>query len=286
VVPLSQERTETITLTGKQSFSNTMSVNNLANGSVGSGQSVNKAAEVESSNAGDEALAPINGAICNSEENELPLVGDYVGMGGPDAVPLETQGAFEKPDGAGNLLDELFMSPTETQLLSVRRAFTNLEIAKNKGRLKWCIFFHYLLSVVMALKLLPELLDKLDIFVLEIEELLVPKPMPWEWIWMTSVLPTIAAFSACRRSKISHIKIFQYLIVATGLLPIIAGMSYHFSDISELILGNGDGIITSWQGIPIAILWYVFFFTAIQIHGLQFYLANTLILAWQPKKSN
>ena len=27
----------------------------------------------------------------------------------------------------------------------------------------------------MALKLLPELLDKLDIFVLEIEELLVPK---------------------------------------------------------------------------------------------------------------
>ena len=105
-----------------------ISVNNLANGSVGSGQSVNKAAEVESSNAGDEVLAPINGAICNSEENELPLVGDYVGMGGPDAVPLETQGAFEKPDGAGNLLDELFMSPTETQLLSVRRAFTNLEM--------------------------------------------------------------------------------------------------------------------------------------------------------------
>ena len=104
-----------------------ISVNNLANGSVGSSQTANKPAEVASSNAGDEVLAPINGAICNSEENELPLVGDYVGMGGPDAVPLETQGAFEKPDGAGNLLDELFMSPTEMQLLSVRRAFTNLE---------------------------------------------------------------------------------------------------------------------------------------------------------------
>ena len=55
------------------------------------------------SNGGDNTFVSLtgpvamNGAICSSEENELPLVGDYVGMGGPDAVPLETQGAFEKP---------------------------------------------------------------------------------------------------------------------------------------------------------------------------------------------
>ena len=77
----------------------------------------------------EEVSAPSNGALCISDEtNLLPLVGDYVGMGGPDAVPLETQGAFEKPDQpAGNLLDELFMSPTDTQLLSVRRAIRNME---------------------------------------------------------------------------------------------------------------------------------------------------------------
>ena len=63
------------------------------------------------------------------EEFDLPLVGDYVGIGGPDAVPLETQGAFEKPNqGAGNLLDELFMSPTNTQLLSMRRTLSNMEM--------------------------------------------------------------------------------------------------------------------------------------------------------------
>lgn len=61
-------------------------------------------------------------------EIDLPLVGDYVGIGGPDAVPLETQGAFEKPDqGTGNLLDELFMSPTDIQLLSMRRTISNVE---------------------------------------------------------------------------------------------------------------------------------------------------------------
>jgi hypothetical protein len=36
-------------------------------------------------------------------------------------------------------------------------------------------FLHSLLSIIMALKLLPEVLDKFDIFVLEIEELLIPK---------------------------------------------------------------------------------------------------------------
>ena len=62
-------------------------------------------------------------------ETDLPLIGDYVGIGGPDAVPLETQGAFEKPEkAAGSLLDELFMSPTDTQLLSMHRTNSNIEM--------------------------------------------------------------------------------------------------------------------------------------------------------------
>ena len=47
--------------------------------------------------------------------------------------------------------------------------------SQNKSRLKSSIIIHCLLFVVMVLKLLPEVLDKLDIFILEIEELLIPK---------------------------------------------------------------------------------------------------------------
>ena len=65
----------------------------------------------------------------NQVKTDLPLTGDYVGIGGPDAVPLETKGAFEKPDKtAGNLLDDLFMSPTETQLISMQKTLSNLEM--------------------------------------------------------------------------------------------------------------------------------------------------------------
>ena len=49
--------------------------------------------------------------------------------------------------------------------------------ALNKSRLKFCIFFHYLLFFVMLGKLSADILDKLDIFILEIEELRVPKPL-------------------------------------------------------------------------------------------------------------
>lgn len=47
--------------------------------------------------------------------------------------------------------------------------------AMNKSRLKYCIFFHYLLFFVMLSKLSADILDHLDIFILEIEELQIPQ---------------------------------------------------------------------------------------------------------------
>lgn len=47
--------------------------------------------------------------------------------------------------------------------------------AQNKSRLKFCIFYHFLLFCVMMAKLSADILDRLDIFVLEIEELEIPK---------------------------------------------------------------------------------------------------------------
>ena len=67
---------------------------------------------------------------------------------------------------------------TESNHNSLKSIFNNptyFYSSKNKTRLKTCIGFHFMLSVLMALKLLPEVLDKLDVFVLEIEELLIPK---------------------------------------------------------------------------------------------------------------
>lgn len=45
----------------------------------------------------------------------------------------------------------------------------------NKGRLRKCVFSHLLLALLMVVKMVPDFLDRLDIFVLEIEELEVPQ---------------------------------------------------------------------------------------------------------------
>jgi len=259
-----------------------MSVNNIANGAPGSIQAKDNGVEDEPSLKNGESHVPV--------ETDLPLIGDYVGIGGPDAVPLETQGAFEKPErAAGSLLDELFMSPTDTQLLSMHRTTSNREISQNKSRLKWLIGAHLMLFVWMALKLLPEVLDKLDIFILEIEELLIPKPQLWEWIWASSILGAAVAWSACKKSKAFNMQLFQVLNVFTGLLPIFLGMSYHFSEFYEVVSGGDDEegeMVSEWMGIPTSVLWYAFFFVALQTHVIELYLANTLVNAWKPKKNN
>ena len=51
----------------------------------------------------------------------------------------------------------------------------NLCSEVNKNRLKWAISVHFYLLFLMMTKLSPDILDRLDIFVLELEELFVPK---------------------------------------------------------------------------------------------------------------
>ena len=61
-----------------------------------------------------------NGNVPAAPE-DLPLAGDYLGIGGPDAVPLESDGAFEQPEklpNAYNFLTDLFMAPSEDTIKS------------------------------------------------------------------------------------------------------------------------------------------------------------------------
>ena len=60
-----------------------------------------------------------------------------------------------------------------------------------KSGLKTCIFFHLLLFFVMLLKLSPVILDKLDVFVLEIEELEIPKVSRYQQSTKSWTLQTV-----------------------------------------------------------------------------------------------
>ena len=80
-----------------------------------------------------------------------------------------------------------------------------------------------MLFVLMALKLLPEILDKLDVFILEIEELLIPKVISTNNYGLSL---TIAKMGVNSVVNVKTLKIFLLF---------------------SLNCGNGFGLLASFQ---------------------------------------
>ena len=79
----------------------------------------------------------------------------------------------------------------------------------------------------MILKLTPEVLDRLDVFVLEVEELFVPAPLLWEWLWLLSVPVTFLGLNTVKYSSLASCKQFLLGSLTCSLLPILIGMVSH-----------------------------------------------------------
>ncbi|XKL62842.1 hypothetical protein PGB90_002675 [Kerria lacca] len=152
--------------------------------------------------------------------------------------------------------------------------------AQNKSRLKYCIFFHFILFFIMLAKLSADILDKLDIFVLEIEELEIPKPLIWEYVWCFSIVISFFALSAIKKNRIPSIRRYIYLITIFGLGPVMYGAVYYFKDLWIYIISGPTKDILLWQGYPYGVLWYAFIVVAVQVHLFSLYFSNNLLSAW------
>ncbi|KAL9698269.1 hypothetical protein quinque_001710 [Culex quinquefasciatus] len=160
--------------------------------------------------------------------------------------------------------------------------------ALNKARLKYCIFFHYLLFFVMLVKLSADILDRLDIFILEIEELQIPAPLWWEYFWCLSVFLSFVGLSAARRNRVTDMKKYMVGISTVAFVPLIYCIMYYLNDVLEYIsLEEGteleDTDIFVWQGYPYGLLWYGFVLVAVQVHLFSLYFAWNLVKAWKAR---
>ncbi len=92
--------------------------------------------------------------------------------------------------------------------------------------MKAVIAGHIMAGIILLAKLSPAIFDKLDVFILALEELNIPEPKLWEWIWLSGVLLIpIVGFNAIKSSKVSRMRIFAALVLLLGLLPIFYGES-------------------------------------------------------------
>ncbi|CAG2122829.1 unnamed protein product, partial [Medioppia subpectinata] len=159
--------------------------------------------------------------------------------------------------------------------------------ALNKSRLKFCIFFHYLLFVVMMCKLSDDILDRLDIFILELQELYIPKPRLWEWLWASSVVLSLFGLTSFKNNSLSSIRFYAIMTFAMSLCPILYALVYYFNDLwSFMETRDLSKVKEQWNGYPVALIWYTFLVVALQIHFFQLYFSIKLWFAWNVKKVN
>ena len=88
----------------------------------------------------------------------------------------------------------------------------------------------------MLAKLTSDILDRLDIFVLEIEELEVPAPLWWEYIWLASLLTSFLGLSASKSNKIRDMQKYMIALGLFAVLPLLYCFIYYFGDVWEYLM--------------------------------------------------
>lgn len=153
--------------------------------------------------------------------------------------------------------------------------------ALNKGRLRKCVFAHLLLALVMGVKLVPDLLDRMDIFIMEVEELEVPAPLKWEYAWLAGATASLIGLSAIRKNTVLLLQIYFGLVNLLSTVPILLAIMIYFGDFFEFVTEDEPGDLEMWQGYPVAALWYGFCLIAMQVHIFTLIFAWKLIVAWK-----
>lgn len=153
--------------------------------------------------------------------------------------------------------------------------------ASYKQWLKFCFIMHYLLLGLMLTKLADDILDRLDIFVLELQELNIPKPLLWEWIWSLSALCNFFAHFSLKKNNVTWLKFYLFTITLTAVAPLLYAIVYFFSDFLQFIKTREKAKLDHvWNDYPLSILWYVFIAVAIQVHLAEVKLTMSLLKIW------
>ncbi|XP_050314123.1 protein jagunal [Anthonomus grandis grandis] len=164
----------------------------------------------------------------------------------------------------------------------------------NKGRLRYCIFFHYFLTFAMLAKLTPCILDRFNWFILAIEELQVPEPFAWEWIWLSSFIVSVLALDATKRNNVNRMKQYIFAIGLLGIGPLLYAICYWMPEVLIYLTMSYDdpnydyyedylADLEYWKGYPCGLLWFVFITMAMQIHVFAIYFGYNLMKAWRAR---
>jgi len=155
--------------------------------------------------------------------------------------------------------------------------------AETKSRLRLLIYLHLLLAVLVFFQILTYHAPFITAFN-------VPRPHLWQYIWLSSVVPSICGLLSMNKNDVLLMKIFFRGTVTVGLGTILTTIILNLSELftfKKLKTNHqlDDVEPQTFLGFPLLVLWYIFLIITVQIHAFSLYMANVLLHSWQQYKS-
>lgn len=106
----------------------------------------------------------------------------------------------------------------------------------------------------------------------------VPKPMLWEYIWLTSIVPAVVGYFSLNKNRLKLLRFYYLGTVVLGLGVVLSTMLFNASDLWDY--AKTKQTTNLYYDFPVIVLWYIYLFIVIQIHAFGVYFARVLIRIW------
>ncbi|CDS37095.1 protein of unknown function DUF1352 [Echinococcus multilocularis] len=149
-----------------------------------------------------------------------------------------------------------------------------------KKRLRTALALHIALWILVAIKILPEILFR---FGFVSRTFMRKHPLPlnelWEYAWcFGSIIPVLFGYLSVTKNKVYLIRFSLVGTIAFGFVPIIMGcflrayelMDYYYTKSSRHDFFN----------FPFVVIIYIFFSVCIQVHCFTLYFSWKLMTIW------
>ena len=133
-----------------------------------------------------------------------------------------------------------------------------------------------MMSLIIIVQLVFYFSNMLHLIAFEFPE--VPKPLMWQYIWLSSLIPGAAGYLSMNRNTLSLLRFYYIGTVVLGFGPILSTMVLNASDLLDYAKTKKSA--TMYHDFPVIVMWYMYLFVVIQIHAFGIYFARILIKAW------